>query len=84
MNVSSTGAYISTSHPLEAGTGLSLTFTLPEGPSIQISASVVWRNEAKPVWQASYSRGMGVVFKGMEPSMQAALDRYIKAESPRY
>lgn len=84
MNVSSTGAYISTSHPLEAGTGLFLTFTLPEGPSIRTSASVVWMNEAKPAWQASYSRGMGLVFKGMEPSMQAALERYIKAESPRY
>ena len=84
VNVSTTGAYLSTSQPLEAGTDFSFTFTLPEGPSIQTPASVVWLNEAMHGSPTNYSRGMGVVFIGMDPDLEAALERYIKAESCRY
>jgi CheY-like chemotaxis protein len=84
MNISATGAYISTSLPLEAGSDLSLIFTLPEGTSIRTSATVVWTNEATPGSPANYSRGMGVVFNRREPSRQAALERYVKAEYGRY
>ena len=84
MNVSTTGAYLSTSQPLEAGTDFSLTFTVPEGSSIQTWAIVVWRNEAELGSQANYPSGMGVVFQDMEPGRQAVLERYIKAKSARY
>lgn len=83
-NISSSGAYVSTSSPLKAGTEVCLMFTLPEGPMIRTLAKVVWMNAVAYGSPATYSMGMGVVFTNTEPDTQAALDQYIQAESQRY
>lgn len=84
QNVSVTGAYISTFLPLEAGTMLLLSFTLPKGAAVKVSALVVWMNENKLRTPADYSRGMGVVFKLMNQDLISALEDYVLEELVRY
>jgi hypothetical protein len=84
QNVSVTGAYISTFLPLEAGTMLLLSFTLPKGAAVKVSALVVWMNENKLRSSAAYSRGMGVVFKLMNQDLISAIENYVLEELVRY
>lgn len=83
-NISASGAFLSTPSPLEAGSELLLTFPLPDGPTVLARAHVVWENRKKSGSAAHYSRGMGIVFKGLRPAHRSAIDNYVKTEITRY
>jgi CheY-like chemotaxis protein len=83
-NLSSTGAFLSTLTPIEAGIEMTLAFGLPDGPSIRVLALVIWVNENRLDSAKSYSRGMGVLFKKIQPGPQAAVERFVKEELGRH
>jgi Tfp pilus assembly protein PilZ len=83
-NLSVTGAFLSTLAPIEAGTEMTLAFALPDGPSIRVVAVVIWVNENKMDSSKNYSRGMGVLFKKIQPGPQASVERFVKDELARH
>jgi CheY-like chemotaxis protein len=83
-NLSTTGAFLSTLKAVEPETEMTLSFALPEGPSIRVVALVVWVNENKVDASRSYSRGMGVLFKKIHPGTQASIERFVKDQLSRH
>ncbi|OGP81805.1 MAG: hypothetical protein A2Y95_00525 [Deltaproteobacteria bacterium RBG_13_65_10] len=79
-NVSSSGAFLSTSKPLPEGTEFSVVFAIPGGPSVRIIALVIWVNDRDVAAKTKYSRGMGVLFRGLSAGLYKALDQYVKNE----
>jgi len=79
-NISSSGVFLSTHSPLEPGTEIIVTFTLPAGSEIRASANVVWVNGESTDSETSYSRGMGVLFKDIDPDQKRAIEKFVIAE----
>jgi Tfp pilus assembly protein PilZ len=75
INLSATGAFIETTHPLPADTKLDLYLQLPDDPEIiSIDARAVW---TKSVCFAA-SAGMGVQFTNILPKHQEKLASFIE------
>jgi Tfp pilus assembly protein PilZ len=75
INLSTTGAFIETTHPLPADTKLDLYLQLPDDPEIiSIDARAVW---TKSVCCAA-SAGMGIQFTNILSRHQEKLDAFIE------
>jgi Tfp pilus assembly protein PilZ len=75
INLSNTGAFIETTHPLPADTTLDLHLQLPDDPEIiSIDARAVW---TKSVCCAD-SAGMGIQFTNILSRHQEKLDAFIE------
>ncbi len=83
-NLSATGAFLSTLTPVGVETEITLAFALPDGPSIRVVAFVIWVNDNKVDVSKSYSRGMGVLFKKIQPGPQASVERFVKDQLARH
>jgi CheY-like chemotaxis protein len=79
-NISSSGAFLSLSAPLSEGSEISLAFTIPSGPSLRVLALVIWVNDREVAAKTNYSRGMGVLFRGLSAAWHKALSQHVKAE----
>lgn len=76
-NISSSGMFIHTLHPLPEGVELNIHFEIPE-------VSMDFSTRAKIVWTATFSEtlneedsGMGVEFLNLGPKQSKALQAYI-------
>jgi len=72
-DVSETGAFIETSHPLSVGTEIEFVFSLPGAPerTIEGRGKVVW---ADPVV------GVGIEFVDLSPLQQSRIKFYVASE----
>jgi uncharacterized protein (TIGR02266 family) len=80
VNLSSSGAYLSTPTPIAVGKAVTLNFTLPNGTAIRTSVVVFWVNDDETRASEKVPDGMGVLFIGMKPEGQAAIDKFVKGE----
>ncbi len=79
-NLSRSGAFLSTAMLLEAGSAISLSFALPEGPNLKVKALVVRVNDWGASAKNSYSRGMGVLFEDLAESNARAIEDFVQRE----
>jgi len=79
-NLSHTGAFLSTATLIEAGSKMSLSFTLPEGPTLKMRALVVRVNDWEEATKTSYSRGMGILFDDLPASVAETIEQYVRKE----
>ena len=78
-NMSNTGAFITTSHPLPVDTVLALHFQLPGAPEIMaINACVVWTKSVSNINLA----GMGIEYTDLLPEDQKKLIAFIEQNTP--
>lgn len=78
LNLSTSGIFISAQTPLGEGTEISLTFALPDGPSIRAVALVIWVNGAPG--EKGLPRGMGLLFRGLPDGWTRTLKTFVEAE----
>jgi Tfp pilus assembly protein PilZ len=77
INLSTTGAFIETTHPMPADARLDLHLQLPDDPEIiSIDARAVWTKS----FCCAASAGMGVQFTNILPKHQEKLDAFIEQD----
>jgi hypothetical protein len=76
-NLSTTGAYLETLRPSQAGARISVELPLPSG-TLDLAASVVSTNVTGNLRRENLPRGMGVRFEGLTADHDAALLHYIE------
>ncbi len=75
-NISAEGMFIATPKPLEPGTKLSLEFLLPGcNYPIRVKAEVTWNRNIHDVGR---SRGMGVKFDSLSPSVKDKINTIVR------
>jgi len=79
-NLSRSGAFLSTATLLETGSAISLSFALPDGPTVKVKALVVRVNDWGASAKNSYSRGMGVLFEDLAESTARAIEDFVQRE----
>ncbi len=79
-NLSRSGAFVSTATLLDAGSAVSLSFALPEGPTVKTRALVLRVNDWGASAKNSYSRGMGVLFEDIAESTAQAIEAFVQRE----
>lgn len=75
VDLSKSGIFISTPEPLSEGAEINLSFTLPEGNSVDMKGVVRWIREDG---DDSKKAGMGIEFIGSSPDQISAINRIIK------
>ena len=76
MNVSPTGMFIVTQKPLDQGTKLSMTFTLPQCPlTFKATGEVIWNTAA--LLKGVITPGFGLRFTDIDRESFATLSRYV-------
>lgn len=75
------GIFIQTANPLEVGTTIDLTFTLPDNKkTIQTKGRVIW---IQPQTEGSdRSPGMGVQFENFDSNQRAQVLEFLQRHSP--
>ena len=80
-NLGRGGIFIETENPMETGTELTLSFTLPhQDKMVQVNGKVVWVHyqESKPGGKFKGLPGMGVQFVNPQGEHKEALDRFFR------
>jgi uncharacterized protein (TIGR02266 family) len=79
LNISTSGAFVSTASPIAEGTELSLAFALPGGAAIRAIALVIWVSPGAASANG-LPRGMGVLFRGLPTGWERALREFVGGE----
>ena len=75
-NISAGGMFIATPKPLKPGTQLSVEFLIPECDyPIRVKAKVAW---SRSVPSEGQTRGMGVKFDSLSPSVKDKINTIVK------
>jgi hypothetical protein len=82
-NLSSSGAYLETLRPSQAGARLSVELPLPSG-TLEIEASVISTNVTGNLRRENLPRGMGVRFEGLARQHEAALEHFIEERATAF
>lgn len=75
------GLFVGTDEPLPVGTELLLSFVLPGGHRVQAEAVIAWVR-APRYRDGELPAGMGVRFRSLSPSDEAAIERYLEQHPP--
>lgn len=76
-NLSSTGSYLETLRPSQAGIKVTVEIPLPAG-TLELAATVMSTNVTGNLRRENLPRGMGVRFDNLTPTAEAALLQYIE------
>jgi len=85
VDLSTGGVFIESSHPVQPGDRLRLSFSLPGDATglIETEGRVVWVNPADNPVRASFPAGFGVSFVAPGPLMQKRLRDFVESHAPR-
>jgi len=79
LNISQGGLFIQTDSPLDLGTEIELTFTLPgASQEIQATGLVVWRHAPTPSKISSHTPGMGIKLKRIAAQDLAQIRTFVE------
>ncbi len=82
-NISDGGLFVATTSLVPLGTEVDLAFTLPSGARIETKGVVRWVREVNDKLPEAFP-GLGVQFKHLEPTAQAAIDQFLAEREPLF
>lgn len=82
-DVSEGGLFVATYDLKAVGTRVNLTFSLPEGTSIETTGEVRWLRDPRDR-DAGVSPGMGIQFDALSEPEKAKITEFVKARSPMF
>lgn len=77
-DLSCMGIFVQTPTPAKTGARLSLRFSPPGGPTLDMAGEVIWVNPPRPGETEKHQPGMGIQFVELSETRKAALMRLVK------